>query len=183
MGNPLRDRRTPQELAASGQVIEITEKISEFKELDRIVGADLETLDPDMMPPDWCDADVVGQLRFGFVDAQDRIPALEGEVSTAIDAVCQRCLGPMKLPVAVDLRYLFAGAGQEAADDGFEVWEMGEERLRPMDLVEEVLIMAMPLAALHESDAACAKTKSPEETTGKTTRPFADLRSQMENDN
>ena len=90
MGNPLRDRRTPQELAASGQLIEIAEKIGNFGELSRIVGADLETLDPDKLPPDWRDADVVGQLRFGFADAQGRLPALEGEVAVRIDAVCQR---------------------------------------------------------------------------------------------
>jgi uncharacterized protein len=183
MGNPLRDRRTPQELAASGQVIEIAEKIGGFGELSRIVGADLESLDPDKLPQHWRDAEVAGQLRFGFADAQERLPALEGEVSVTIDAVCQRCLEPMKLPLAADLRYLFAEAGPDAVEEGIEVWEMDEERLRPLDLVEEVLIMAMPLAALHESDAACAETEGPEETKGTTTRPFADLRSQMENDN
>jgi uncharacterized protein len=183
MGNPLRDRRTPQELAASGQLIEIAEKVGDFKELSRIVGADLETLDPDKLPQHWRAVEVVGQLRFGFADAQDRLPALEGEVSVTIDAVCQRCLEPMKLALDVDLRYLFTEAGPDAVEDGFEVWEMDEELLRPLDLVEEVLIMAMPLAALHGSDVACAETESPEETKGTTTRPFADLRSQMDNDN
>ena len=182
MGNPLRDRRTPQELAVSGQVIEIAEKVGDFSELSRIVGADLDALDPDKLPPDWRDADVVGQLRFGFADAQDRLPALEGEVSATVDAVCQRCLEPMKQPLAVDMRLLFAEAGPDAVEDGYEVWEMDEERLRPLDLVEEVLIMAMPLATLHESDAACAKIESPEETPGTTTRPFADLKSQMDKD-
>ena len=100
-----------------------------------------------------------------------------------IDAVCQRCLEPMKLPLTVDLRYLFTEAGPDAVEEGIEVWEMDEELLRPLDLVEEVLIMAMPFAALHGSDAACAETESPEETKGTTTRPFADLRSQMDNDN
>ncbi|NIV18585.1 MAG: hypothetical protein GWN47_09335 [Woeseiaceae bacterium] len=183
MGNPLRDRRTPQELAASGQVIEIADKISDFGELSRIVGADLEALDPDKLPPDWRDADVVGQLSFGFADAQERLPALEGEVAVTIDAVCQRCLEPMKQPLAVTLRLLFGKGGPDAVEDGYEVWEMDEERLRPLDLVEEVLIMAMPLATLHDSDAACATTAGREEAPGSTTRPFADLKSQMEKDN
>jgi uncharacterized protein len=185
MGNPLRDRRTPQELAASGQVIEISEKISSFERLAGIVGGDLDTLDPDKLPSDWRNAAVVGRLSFGFADAQQGLAALEGTVAVTIDAVCQRCLEPMQVPMAADLRLLFAaGDSDVACAEGFEVWEMEEERLRPLDLVEEVLIMSMPISALHEDDESCAEPDI-EATTGEreTTRPFADLRSQLDKGN
>ena len=185
MVNPLRDRRTPRELAASGQVIEISEKISSFGRLAKIVRGDLETLDPDKLPPDWRDAVVEAQLSFGFADAQQRFPALEGTVAVTIDAVCQRCLEPMQLPLAAELRLLFTDAENDAGHtEEFEVWEMEEERLRPLDLVEEVLIMSMPISALHVDDAVCVEPDTDEEASEKgTIRPFADLKSQMENEN
>ncbi len=189
MSNPLRDRRTPSELAASGQIIEFQCKIRELARLAAIVRADLETLDSGTVPPGWADAAVRGRLAFGFADAQGGLrpqgkwPALQGEVTATIDAVCQRCLQPLQLPLAAELRLLFAAdAATAAGDDGFEVWELEEDTLRPLDLVEEALIMALPLAVRHVDDAVCREPDLPDEEPGEMIRPFADLRSQMEQD-
>ena len=184
MGNPLRERRTPSDWAASGQVIEIAEKISDFGRLAEIVGGDLETLDPEMRPPDWRDAPVTGELCFGFADAQEGVPALQGSVAATIDAVCQRCLQPFRLALKVELRLLFVASADDGVDtDGYEVWELDEDRLRPLDLVEEALVMAMPLAAMHVDDAACTGLAGEAVAESTTTRPFASLRAQMEDEN
>ena len=186
MGNPLRDRRTPSELAASGQVIEMSETISNFKQLVAIVEADLDALSPDKLPPDWRNTVVTGKVVFGFADAQSglrpegMLPSAAGRVMVTIDMVCQRCLEPMQLPLVTDLRILFAtGQADAVNDDGYEIWELAEESLRPLDLIEEALIMAMPLAATHVNDAACKESAAIEEESGDTIRPFADLKSQM----
>ncbi len=186
MVNPLRDRRSPSEWAASGQVIEITEKLGNFERLAGIVRADLETLEPDRMPSRWRDAAITGRLTFGFVDAQQRMPALEGRLEATVDVVCQRCLEPFGLPLETDLRLLFGAGPTDLAGDegyeGYEVWELDEERLRPLDLVEEVLIMALPLAALHADDAACAGPATEATEQVSTTRPFASLKAQMDDE-
>jgi uncharacterized protein len=183
MGNPLRDRRTPSELAASGQVIDFSEKLSQFARLAVIVKGDLDILDPAKLPPNWRDAVVAGQLSFGFADAQNGLPGLEGEVATTIDAVCQRCLEPFQLSLDVELRLLFGREESAAADeDGYELWELEEEKLRPLDLVEEVLIMAMPLAAMHVDDETCHEPTETGQGPGEKLRPFAALKSQMERD-
>jgi uncharacterized metal-binding protein YceD (DUF177 family) len=184
MGNPLRDRRTPSELAASGQVIEFTEKISEFEQLAGIIADDLETLDPDKLPPDWRDKVVAGRLSFGFADAHKHLPMLQGKVAATVDGVCQRCLGAMQLPLVLELRLLF-GSDESAAlsDDGYEFWELEEDKLRPLDLVEEALIMAMPLTAMHVDNKVCVAPGKCEEDPGEKLRPFALLKSQMGNDN
>jgi uncharacterized metal-binding protein YceD (DUF177 family) len=184
MRNPLRERRAPSEWAASGQVFEIADKISSFERLAEIVGKDLEMLDLERRPADWRDAPVTGRLAFGFADAQERVPALEGSVAVTVDAVCQRCLGPFRLPLVVEVKLLFtAGPDDVTSADGYEVWELDEDRLRPLDLVDEVLVMAMPLAALHVDDAACRVSKPDDRAESSTTRPFASLRSQMEKEN
>jgi len=183
MGNPLRDRRTPSELAASGQVIDFSEKINIFERLAEIVGGDLETLDPDRLPPDWRDRVVSGQLNFGFADAQDGLPMLQGKVTVTLDLVCQRCLEAMQLPLAVELRLLFGGDESAAVrDDGYDIWELEEDTLRPLDLVEEALIMAMPLVAMHFDSKTCQGPEQEEQHSGEKIRPFAALRSQMESD-
>ena len=155
MGNPLRDRRSPKELAATREVIDFSEKISDFGQLSGIVAGDLETLGPDNRPAGWRDTPVTGTLSFDFADAQNGLPVLEGEVSTTIAAVCQRCLEPFELPLNVELKLLFGDDEAAAANPGFEVWELDEEKFRPLDLVEEALIMALPMAALHVDNEAC----------------------------
>lgn len=184
MRNTLRERRAPPEWAASGQAIEIADKISSFERLAEIVGKDLETLDSEKRPANWRDAPVTGRLVFGFADAQERVPVLEGSVVATVDAVCQRCLGPFRLPLAVEVKLLFTGGPDDRASaDGYEVWELDEDRLRPLDLVDEVLVMAMPLVALHVDDAACRGPKPDDRAESSTTRPFASLRSQMGKEN
>ncbi len=183
MGNPLRDRRTPSELAESGQVIEIEEKITNFERLAGIVEADLLTLDPDKLPSDWRDTVVVGRLGFSFSDTHNSVPALHGEVEVTIDAVCQRCLEPFRLPLAAELRLLLVEKNAATVKvDGYEKWELAEEKLRPLDLVEEALIMAMPFAAMHANDESCNKPEEVIDEPGGKEQPFATLRSQMDDE-
>ncbi|MDH3616451.1 MAG: DUF177 domain-containing protein [Gammaproteobacteria bacterium] len=183
MGNPLRDRRAPSELAASGQVIDFSEKITEFVGLAEIVKSDLEILDPAKLPPNWRDAVVAGQLSFGFADAQNGLPGVQGRLTATIDAVCQRCLEAFQLPLDVELRLLFGREESTVADaDGFEIWELEEDKLRPLDLVEEALIMAMPLVAMHVDSETCHEPREIKQRPSEKLRPFAALKSQMEED-
>ena len=68
--------------------------------------------------------------------------------------------------------------------DDYEVWELEETLLQPQDIVEEMLIMALPFAAMHTESTAC-KALTPTTAAGdeKMTTPFAALREQMAQDN
>jgi len=181
MGNPLRDRRPVADLAARGQVIEIADKIGSFDRLARIVEADLSALDPDKIPRGWRDAEVVGRLRFGFADAQQRVVVLEGSIEVTVDAVCQRCLEPLRLPLYAELRLLPTIPGQHvAAGAGFDVWELEDDSVRPADIVEEVLIMAMPLSATHDAADDCTGVTGLAQDETRTTRPFATLKARLD---
>ena len=181
MGNPLRDRRTPSELAESGQVIEFKQKLNDFERLAAVVEADLARLDPDTLPADWRDAPVSGRLAFGFVDAQNRLPVLDGRAAVTFDAVCQRCLQPLRWSLDVPVRLLFGTAAPGSAESAdYELWELPEATFTPLDVVDELLVMAMPLAAMHAGDADCiAPPDRVAESTGKI-RPFAALKAQMD---
>jgi uncharacterized metal-binding protein YceD (DUF177 family) len=180
MENPLQDLRTPSDLAVSGQVVEFTETIASFEHLEKIVEADLLALDPAKLPLNWRNSVVAGKLTFGLSSANDGLPVLEGQVAVTLDAVCQRCLGPFRLPLEAQLRMVFSDDERSDDDcDGYEVWELAEETLRPLDLVEEALIMAMPLSAMHTDSVDCSRREMKTEVVQKTTTPFADLKAQM----
>jgi uncharacterized protein len=184
MGNPLRVRRPIAELAARGQVIEIADKIGNFERLAGILEADLSTLDPDKVPRDWRAAAVTGRLEFGFADAQRQVPSLVGAVAATVDVVCQRCLEPFRLALASELRLLPTTAEQGvSAGAGFEPWELDDDRVCPADIVEEVLIMAIPLSAMHDTAEACREFEPAGAGVERTARPFAALKDRMDQDN
>ena len=184
MENTLRDSRTPSNLATSGQIIEFNEKIASFENLAQIMEADLLALDPAKLPANWRDSVVAGQLHFRKSGAHDGLPVLDGQVETVIDAVCQRCLEPFRMPLETELRFVFLD-GQENDEGfndelaGYELSELVEETLRPLDLVEEGLIMAMPFSAMHIDSVDCSRREMTTEVVQKTTTPFADLKAQM----
>ena len=188
MGNPLQDSRTAAEFASVGQLIEFAENLSSFEGLAAVVEADLAALDPDKMPPRWRDSAISGQLKFGFLDASGRVPTVSGSATGKVDAVCQRCLEPFRLTLNVAPNLLLLDENQ--ADDGYEdleVWELDEAMLRPQDIVEELLIMAMPFSAMHDNMADCraflsdevSNDASSDEIAEDLLKPFAALRSQM----
>ena len=184
MGNPLHQRRTPREFAEEAQVTEISGKIGDFGHLAEIVEADISALEADKIPSAWRERVVAGELRFQFLDAHSRLPALAGQLSATIDAVCQRCLAPFELPLTTSLHLLFDGENAVEKDgEEYEVWELDGDDLSIAELVEEALIMAIPFIAMHEGDADCAAQDAPGETTKKMTLPFANLKQQMEQEN
>lgn len=184
MSNPLRDRRPVTELAAVGQIIEFAEKISAFKGLAAILEADLAALDADRMPSAWRESCVSGALQFGFADAAGRVPKLTGSADAKVAALCQRCLEPFELTLCIEPELLLLGA--DAVAEGFEeleVWELDELAVRPQDIVEELLIMAMPFSAMHDKMTECkallSADSSADEGIEELVNPFASLRSQM----
>jgi hypothetical protein len=181
MANPLTDPALPTQLAARGQVIEKMGNLSDLERLMEVVQADLESLAPAVRPKGWRHAPIDIRLQFCWADARQKIPALEGQISARIDAVCQRCLEPFELSLDAQLKLLLLiPEGRAAAFEEYEIWETADETVRPVDIVDEALVMAMPLSAAHENMDDCGPLieKLVNEEAGGN-RPFADLKSRM----
>ena len=181
MANPLLDRALPEELAERGQAFEIKGKIDDFRRLIEIVEADLESVSEQLRPREWRSAPVDIRLGFAWADSRREIPALEGEISTVIAAVCQRCLEPFDLPLKSTLKMLLLKSAEATAAHGeSEIWEVEGDAIRPIEIVEEALIMALPLSVVHQSQELCGPlVRSMTDEQSETVRPFSDLRSQM----
>jgi uncharacterized metal-binding protein YceD (DUF177 family) len=185
MANPLLDDVLPRDLAERGQVFEIKEEVGKFSRLVEIIEKDLSTTVGSDAPRGWRQAPVAIRLAFSWADVDRLLPRVSGRVTVRLATVCQRCLEAFELPVAADIDMLLIAAGPELQEPALagdvELWEMEKERVRLVDLVEESLVMAMPLAPMHESKDACGSlVRDMAEIEESVARPFANLRAQME---
>jgi uncharacterized metal-binding protein YceD (DUF177 family) len=122
------------------------------------------------------------RLSCDWADESRKIPRLSGDVTAEVAATCQRCLEPFWLPVATELRYLLLPAtGGRIADSAVDVWELEDDTIRLLDIVEESLIMALPLAATHGPEDACGvQADDSRDEPLELAKPFAGLRTQMD---
>lgn len=184
MGNPLLERRAPRDWAAFAQQIEIAEKTAALPRLSEAIAADMAALDPDLDAPEWRGQQVSGTLRFDKMSGWPDLHRLSGRLECDLELVCQRCLGLCPFRLSVELDYLLGDdAEAAAAASGEEVWELDEPLFRLLDIIDEALVMALPIALRHD-DENCGLAE-PETAAGpeaNTTRPFADLKRQMQRD-
>lgn len=84
-------------------------------------------------------------------------PVVSGEVQATVALVCQRCLEPMPVELRAEPRLVVVAGEDLAPADGAEhvVCAPGE-RLALTDLVEDELILALPVVALHGAGSSCA---------------------------
>ena len=102
-------------------------------------------------------------------------PALRLKVGGALQLVCQRCLGALEFPLHIDVSLGLAETQAEIdaeplAAEGPERIVAGPE-MQVRDLVEDEVLLAIPLAPRHER---CAVRDAV--TADKESSPFASLR-------
>jgi uncharacterized metal-binding protein YceD (DUF177 family) len=185
MGDPLRDRCLTRVLAENQQVIEISDEIGAFTRLAELVEGDLSALNSGKLPVSWREGVVTGTMSFGFADAAKDAVALDLNVTASVAAVCQRCLKPFEVPVATTLRLLLGGPDETLEGrDGHEIWELSDDEVSPLEIVEEALIMALPFSAMHENTSDCVEVDTTQvdarSVDEEMKRPFASLRAQMD---
>ncbi len=170
----------PETWASGGQVIEISAEISAFSKLAEALGVELERIEAAQHPADWQQVAVTGRVSFGFADAQSDDVVAAVEVRTAVPLVCQRCLEVFNEPLEIDAKLLFVRNEETPERPGYEAWELDEDLVRPLDLADELLVMALPFAAMHNDTDCSAGATDDAPAVEETVRPFADLRAQME---
>jgi uncharacterized protein len=83
--------------------------------------------------------------------------ALTLEYEAAVQLVCQRCLEPYRERLAdrVELALVEEGADEASLPEGFEPVELDEGHLWPAGLIEDELIVAIPLVPKHAKVEDC----------------------------
>jgi uncharacterized protein len=118
-----------------------------------------------------------GTVRF----ARERGFAVAGVQAAAdVTLVCQRCLKPLVTRIESESRVFLPHSEAAAAHvpEDVELMLAPDGRLRMSELIEEDLLLALPLAPLHADDEYCAMRQAePEPDAGpvEVQRPFAAL--------
>lgn len=100
--------------------------------------------------------EVVVQLAFAIVDQR---PVVEGRLTTEFELVCQRCMGSMRHPVSEQFALMLVSSDDELdqVPESYEPWVSNPQRLNVFDLIEEQLLLALPLIAKHVDEQECVQ--------------------------
>ena len=124
------------------------------------------------------------QLAGGVGNAQGRasfsrergLAVVDLSVEASLPLTCQRCLAPMAWPVASHARVAIVadlGVADRVAPD-LETVLAPDGRITVGDLVEEELLLSLPIVAMH-ADSECCRAMPGDEPGEETQKPFAGL--------
>lgn len=76
---------------------------------------------------------------------------ISGTVNGIISVCCQRCLNPLELKVHDDINLVLLESESELTnlDSGLEAWIIEGTYLDPSEIIEEQLLLSMPIVSFH----------------------------------
>jgi uncharacterized protein len=117
-----------------------------------------------------------GELRFGMFEGRATV---EARVAGTVVLSCQRCLQPCEVTIVEATPLIVLATGEDSVPAGYDPILGNAERLPVIDVIEEQLLLGLPLVATHRPGTGCRR----ESTSGATKdeaserqRPFANLR-------
>ncbi|MEJ2601824.1 MAG: YceD family protein [Gammaproteobacteria bacterium] len=177
----------PEALAARREELRDTVPLGATDRLADFVRDALEHC-ADELPADWERWPVAVRLDFEprRIEGGRPVPAMTGHAAATLPVTCERCLGLMELELEADIAFLLPDeeTGAEALP-GFEVWATDGRGVRLLDVVEEELLLSVPLALVHEDESRCrrlARDFEADETEPETQRPFGALKALMKDE-
>ena len=111
--------------------------------------------------PIWRDSatplsDTVGTVQAKFVFERDerKSVVIHSVIDTEVKMVCQRCLELVTLPIHSECSYAVVkeGANTQSLPKGYDVLELGEDPLDLHALIEEELLLALPIVPAHHPE-------------------------------
>jgi uncharacterized protein len=101
-----------------------------------------------------------GGVRFELEFFRDdkRRSCVRGRVTATLELRCQRCLGPLAFQVGATLLLGLVQGFDEAErlPEEYDPLIVEGDRVRPVELVEDELILALPQVPMHAPHEACA---------------------------
>jgi uncharacterized protein len=98
-----------------------------------------------------------GRVDFSFdfgwqQEANQKIYFMQGVIHTQVELICQRCLQPVSVILDCNPLLLLVRAQQNMPEipDNYEILELETESIALATLVEDELILNLPIAAYHE---------------------------------
>mgnify|MGYP001552460594 FL=1 len=141
MLNQSKDKLAPLPLAERGETLEATLSVAKMERLSELL---TETT-----------GEVVAKIEFG-TDSEG-IKYISGSANADLVVECQRCMQPVTVSVETEFK-LGMVAGEDEAQELSEDYDpliVSEEMISLAALIEDELILALPLVSMHE-DTNCS---------------------------
>ncbi len=129
-------------------------------------------------------ADSKGEVRLKLeFSTKDKRTRVRGQAEVEVNLVCQNCLltFPKTLECLLDLSIVEDSELLENIDQSEDVFVCAEETVRIVDLVEDELILSVPMVPRHDAGTCPNEERTDgSDASGELThRPFADLGDQL----
>lgn len=98
------------------------------------------------------------EYRLLFARNEQRRAVLSGEVRAQVQLECRRCLQPVLVPLHSILELTLVGSEAEAErlaekQDELDLVVLADEPMRPLELIEDELLLSLPAYPCHPQDA------------------------------
>ena len=121
------------------------------------------------------ETDGVVRAKLVFDREERRVAVIRSELSVEVKMICQRCLEPATFVIDSECSYLVVkdDSADRAVPQGYEALEVGEEPLDLLTLIEDELLLALPIVPVHDPEECQqpAGLDEPELEQGEETRP------------
>ena len=96
---------------------------------------------------------VLFRLEFSM-DKRQNIPFIRGKIEAQVNITCQRCLSCMEFRINNPVHLAIASdrAGSLPLSNEYEPLQIEEESISLQGLIEDELILAIPISAMHNAD-------------------------------
>lgn len=101
-----------------------------------------------------------------------QLPSLHLDIEANLSMVCQRCLEQMQVPITLHFDYVVSAEESATLDDNDEVdWVEQSDAMDVGALIEDELLIALPIAPVHASQCKQLNLES-----GEKPNPFSVLK-------
>ncbi len=114
-------------------------------------------------------------LKFEFVRSEYEIPMLVGQLETSLELECQRCLKALEWPMTLDFCLMIDASDEMVRDSSVDTLYSDDGFIDIVEVVEDELILAIPLVAMHEDTACNENWQASKSETAIKYNPFAVL--------
>ena len=165
LNDPIPPHVDPRKLADRGAALDGSLPLASLERLCDLLSDDVGTV----------------QGKFIFERDEDHTVLMRSDLSVEVKMVCQRCLELVTLPIHSECTYAVVkeGANTQSLPKGYDVLELGEGPLDLREVIEEELLLALPIIPAHHPEECQqpAGLEEPEPSEDEVTRsnPFSVL--------
>ena len=127
-----------------------------------------------------CEPESKSRVIFNLtgVSKKHQLPSLHLQLEASLPMCCQRCLEVMEVPIKLAFEYVVCAEMPESIDEVDDVdWVEPSHHMDLVTLIEDELLVALPIAPLHSGECKQLKLES-----GERVNPFSVLKQLKKSD-